>query len=75
MSKVVLKFPNDELRDLFLGLLSDGGISDSIYDAMKINGVRVGFDYSGAFPAWGWNGKGNPTVEIIDFEEDVGEDL
>ena len=69
MSKLILEFPNDKIRDDFLGQLSDGGIENTIYECMECgHGIKVDFDYKKAFKAWGWDGKGDPTV-VITAEE------
>ena len=65
MSKLILEFDDDKIRDTFLGLLSDGGIECSIFDAMEMQDIQLKkFDYKGAFPAWGWDGKGDPVVKV-----------
>jgi len=64
MSKLVFEFPNDKVRDKFLKLFCDGGIEDTTYDAMAMHDISCSFDYKKAFKAWGWDGKGDPTIIV-----------
>lgn len=59
---LTLDFPTEADRDIFLGWLSDGG---GEYQFMQCEGVAVtNFDYSYAFPAWGYDPAihGQPMV-------------
>jgi len=64
MSKLIFEFPNDKIRDKFLSQFCDGGIENDAYDAMAMQNIACSFDYKKAFPAWGWNGKGDPTIIV-----------
>jgi len=64
VERVVLEFPDKANRDKFLGLLCDGGIENAIYEAMSMHNIEVNFNYRKAFKAWGWDGKGDPTVGV-----------
>lgn len=68
MSKLIIEFPNDKIRDRFLGQLSDGGIEDVINTCFEAEDIRISFDYRKAFKEWGWNGEGDPTVIMRERE-------
>lgn len=58
--KVIIEFPSLAARERFLGWLSDGGgeydfmESEQHHAPSKETEIRK-FDYSRAFPAWGYN--------------------
>lgn len=65
MHKLVFEFNSEEERDMFLGQFSDGGGEDSVSVAWELRDLGYPhFDYSGAFPAWGWDGKGDAIVKV-----------
>lgn len=66
MSKVIIEFPNDELRDLFCGWFSDGGGEYSFMESAEIHGgYKVDVLYNRCFPAWGWKPEdGDPIIDI-----------
>ena len=64
MSKLVLEFDNEAARELFLSMLCDGGIENTIYESMSMHDLCPRFDYKRAFGAWGWDEIGDPVVEV-----------
>ena len=65
MHNLIIEFEDEETRDQFLGQLSDGGLEDTIDTCFTYgHNKRPNFDYSKAFEAWGWDGKGIPIVRI-----------
>ena len=68
MSKLIFEFSNDKIRDVFLGQFCDGGIEDIARESLAIEDISVTFYYKKAYRAWGWNGKGDPTIIV---ESDV----
>lgn len=76
MAKLIIEFPNEELREWFLGYWSDGGGEYQAMEAREIYSDKndIDFDYSKAFPAWGYNPEvdGDPKIivkEITDGEQ------
>jgi hypothetical protein len=62
---LTIKFPTEQDRDIFLGWLSDGG---GEYQFMEYEDTTVTrFDYSKAFPAWGYSPEldGPPVVNLL----------
>lgn len=60
--KLVLDFPTEKDREIFLAWLCDGG---GEYEFMEYTDTTVdSFDYSYAFPAWGYDPDihGDPMV-------------
>lgn len=69
MSKLIFEFPNDKIRDAFLGQFCDGGGEDALSQCMEDgHNIKVSVDYKKAFKAWGWDGKGDPTVIVDTYE-------
>lgn len=66
--KLTFEFPSEEARDRFLGAFCDGGGEDVIHMSYECDGLNAQFDYKNAFPAWGWDGQGDPTV-VVKTEE------
>lgn len=63
--KAVFEFDSEEQRDDFLGWFCDGGGEDSYGLKYEYSGQSMPqYSYKKAFPAWGWDGKGDPTVEV-----------
>lgn len=64
--KLTITFPTEQDRDDFLGWLSDGG---GEYQFMEGDTNIKYFDYSGSYPAWGYDPEkdGDPTVDLEDF--------
>jgi len=66
--KLSFEFQSEEHRDLFLGLFCDGGGEDVLSEMLEMHSLNAQFDYKNAFPAWGWDGQGDPTV-VVKTEE------
>ncbi len=67
--KLIIDFPTEKERDIFLGWLSDGG---GEYEFMEYTDTTVTeFDYSFAFEAWGYNPQehGDPVVILVADKE------
>lgn len=68
MCKVIFEFPSDETRDSFLGWMSDGGGESNFMDISESDDDSpvVRFNYSKAFPAWGYDPEtdGDPVVKL-----------
>ena len=65
MEKLVFEFRSEKVRDRFLAMWTDGGIADSMKDALAMHGINMRCDYPRAFREWGWDGKGDPVVRVI----------
>ena len=66
--KLTFEFDSEDARDNFLGTFCDGGGEDTIHMGLENCGLNAQFDYKNAFPAWGWDGQGDPTV-VVKTEE------
>lgn len=73
--KLAIEFPTEEMREEVLGWLSDGGGEYEIGKAIEqLLGVGALFDYKGAYPSWGWDGTGDPTVVVSVSTESSGDE-
>ncbi|MCV0439875.1 MAG: hypothetical protein K5880_14845 [Hydrogenophaga sp.] len=66
--KLTLEFDSEEARDAVLGFFSDGGGEDGAHTTLEMCGLDAQFCYKNAFPAWGWDGQGDPTI-VVKTEE------
>lgn len=75
MSKfqLVFEFTNEDNRDDFLTWMCDGGGECTYMDGQLAgDGIKKTidrFDYTGAFPAWGYDGTEPPVVQCQTEDE------
>ena len=66
-AKVTFEFPTDVIRAQFLGWVADGGGEYTFLEHVDPD-ADYQFDYSKAFPAWGYDPEvdGHPVVTMTE---------
>ena len=62
--KLIIEFPTEQHREKFMGWLSDGGGEDIYIE--EVDPSIVKFDYSKAYPTWGYKPAtdGDPLISL-----------
>lgn len=68
--KVIIEFPSLNARERFLGWLSDGGGEYQFMEGEAVHAPSPAteikeFDYSRAFPAWGYDPKKHGPNKVV----------